>query len=365
MKRPRIVVVAQTPPPFHGQSVMQQHLVSAPWKWCRLEHIRMQYSWTIDEVGRFSLRKLRHMASVIFRIWLARSAGPIDILYYPPAGPHRIPFLRDLFTLLCTRWTARRTVLHFHAGGFDALRTLLTPVERLMARAAYGSPALAIVPAASLSREVEWIHPATVAVIGNGVTDLPPGIPDAVHPAGRILFVGSLCAEKGVLDLLGALHALVLRGCSPVLILAGAFRSRAFGESLLELLHTEGLQPYVRLAGVLENEELMMEYSRAGIFCFPTYDTEAMPAVLLEAMRSGLPIVTTRWRSIPDIVEDAAVLVPPNDPAALAETLHRLMTSDELRHDLGRRARRRFAETFTLARHLDGMERALKAVAAE
>jgi glycosyltransferase involved in cell wall biosynthesis len=85
-----------------------------------------------------------------------------------------------------------------------------------------------------------------------------------------------------------------------------------------------------------------------------------MPTVLLEAMRAGLAIVTTRWRSIPEVVGHAAVLVPPGDPSALASALALLLDSEEKRHLLGREARQRFEERFRLERHLEAMESTLR-----
>ena len=365
MQRFRLLVLAQTPPPAHGQSLMQQYLVSADWTWCSMTHVRLRFSRDLEEIGRFSVRKILHLFAVVSRCWRARLSGPFDILYYPPAGPNRIPFLRDVVTLILTRWTARRLVLHCHAGGLDRLQAGLSRPEKMLARVAYGNAALAIVPASLQQGEVEWLCPRSIVTIANGVPDVPPHPVDpGSAPRRTILFVGSLTREKGVMVLLQAVRRLADAGRRPDAVLAGGFRSSRFRNEVLAYIDAGGLGSAVRLAGILGQEDLRTEYERAGIFCFPTEEAEGMPSVLLEAMRAALPIVTTRWRSIPEIVGPAAVLVPPGDPAALSTALGTLLDADEQRRALGREGRKRYEMHFTLTRHLAQMEKALLRVAA-
>lgn len=363
MRPPRVLVLAQTPPPLHGQAVMGGYLVSARWRWCTLEHIRLDYSDSIEEVGRRDPRKVLRLLRIVLRVWRARLRGPIDLLCYPPAGPHRVPVARDILTLLLVRWTARRVAFHFHAGGFDRVPSLVGAAFRPLVRMAYGAPDLAVVPAPALAGEIAWIHPRSVAAVPNGV---PPLIGRTRPPRRnhRMLYVGTLSEEKGVLDLVEAFRILKAEGRGAVLVLAGAPVSRSFARRLNERLDAHGLRTCVELRGVVQGTDKEDEFASAGIFCFPTRDVEAMPLVLLEAMRAGLPIVTTRWRAIPEIVRGAAILVPPGDIQALASALGELLDRGDVRNALGAEALRIFASEFTLDRHLEAMEKAFRQAAA-
>jgi glycosyltransferase involved in cell wall biosynthesis len=78
-------------------------------------------------------------------------------------------------------------------------------------------------------------------------------------------------------------------------------------------------------------------------------DRDGLPNVLMEAQSQGLACLATRLSAIPELIEDGAtgVLVPPDDPAALAAALERLITRPELRDTLGRAAARRVRERFS------------------
>ena len=86
--------------------------------------------------------------------------------------------------------------------------------------------------------------------------------------------------------------------------------------------------------------------------CFPAHDVflfpslmEGLPSVLLEAMASGMPVITTETCGMPDVVEDGfnGLLVPPADAAAIEESVLRLAASSDLRRRLGQAAQQTMA----------------------
>jgi glycosyltransferase involved in cell wall biosynthesis len=79
----------------------------------------------------------------------------------------------------------------------------------------------------------------------------------------------------------------------------------------------------------------------ATVFVLPSR-WEGQPLILQEALRAGRPIVATRAGGIPDLTgDDAALLVPPDDPAALAEAVRRVLTDGALAARLAGAARER------------------------
>jgi glycosyltransferase involved in cell wall biosynthesis len=83
--------------------------------------------------------------------------------------------------------------------------------------------------------------------------------------------------------------------------------------------------------------------------------SEALPTVLMEAAAAGRPVVATRVGGVPEVVEDGAtgLLVPPGDPDGLAAAMGRLLQDAGMARDLGARARRRAAASFSLERQAE------------
>jgi len=79
---------------------------------------------------------------------------------------------------------------------------------------------------------------------------------------------------------------------------------------------------------------------------FPTYwQGEGIPGVVLEAFQAGLPVITTDWRSIPELVDDSCgILVPPRDVDALEAAMQQLVSDSELYQQLSGGALRKASE---------------------
>jgi glycosyltransferase involved in cell wall biosynthesis len=95
--------------------------------------------------------------------------------------------------------------------------------------------------------------------------------------------------------------------------------------------------------GYLRSAELWEQYRRATIAVVPAIWPEPCPTVLLEAMAHGLPVIGSRIGGIPDLIEEGSsgLLVPPDDPARLAESMRVLLADRDLRHKLAAGARER------------------------
>ncbi|MBO9572676.1 MAG: glycosyltransferase family 4 protein [Chitinophagaceae bacterium] len=359
----KIVIMAQTPPPFHGQSVMQKYLVDVKWDWCEKEHIRLDYSKSIREVASFNFGKIFKLVKIISKIVVSRMRKPIAILYYPPAGPYRVPLYRDICTLLFAKMFARRIVLHFHAGGLTELINRLTWAERFFARLAFKGVDGAVVLLPWLKTEVEWFKPKKTFVVPNGIEDvIKRNILREKPVATVILFVGNLKEEKGIFVLLEAATKLKEKGKAFQIRIMGETHSDEVLQSIQYYVSRHFLTENIILLGGRTGEEKWKEFHDAHIFCLPTYATEAMPVSILEAMMFSLPVVTTNWRAIPDMITDneQGLLAEVKSAQSLADKLTFLIDDSDRAAGMGQEGRARFVQMFSIENHLHMMSEVFK-----
>lgn len=167
-----------------------------------------------------------------------------------------------------------------------------------------------------------------------------------------ILSVARLVEKKGLSDLIASADILRRRGRVFHLEIIGSGPQR---EALQAQAKRLGLADWVRLPGAQAHDLVCVAYQRASVFVLPSViasngDRDGIPNVLLEAMASGVPVVSTPVSGIPELIESGldGLLVPPNDPTALAEAIDKLLASQQLRENLARAARGKVESAFSL-----------------
>lgn len=163
-----------------------------------------------------------------------------------------------------------------------------------------------------------------------------------------VLAVGRMIERKGFPVLVRA--AKRLRGRARVVIVGGG----EYEPVVHREIERHEVGDVVRLAGRLSNEELSELYGRCAVFCLPAVvdsrgETEGLGVVLIEAMSHGKPVVASRLGGIVDAVENGqnGLLVPPDDPTTLADTLLRVAEDKELANHLGEAGRERAKKLFS------------------
>jgi glycosyltransferase involved in cell wall biosynthesis len=147
-----------------------------------------------------------------------------------------------------------------------------------------------------------------------------------------VFYAGNVKPHKNLERLIEAFHLVRRRGLDHLrLVLIGDEISRY--AALRRAVHRHQLHQYVRFLGYLPEETLAVMYRLAGVFVFPSlYEGFGLPP--LEAMASGTAVVTSNVSSLPEVAGDAAVLVDPYDPNAIANGIYKVLTDSEFRRDL-------------------------------
>ena len=167
--------------------------------------------------------------------------------------------------------------------------------------------------------------------------------------------VAYLRRDKGHAVLLRAIPRILAShpGCSLVIVGDGPERRN------LEALAAElGVETSVRFAGLREDVPIVL--SAFDIFCQPSVRNEGVPQSVLQAGAAELPVVGTAVGGIPEAVVhgETGLVVPPDDPEALAGALSALLADAQMRCRLGRAGRRHVSQEFSERRMLDRTEEA-------
>ena len=246
--------------------------------------------------------------------------GPFDVVHSP--SPLLIP----------SRSAARVITIHdvdflrHPEHGVREIRRDYAALARLHAHRADG----VVVPSAHTGDEVARrleLPRDRITVCPNGAPDWPAR--SRPPTTGHLLFVGTIAPRKNV-DRLLAAYALLRerRPDAPQLVLAG--HSTPESGPTLARLTSQPLAGHVRHEGYVDDKRLQELYEDAVLVVLPSLD-EGFGIPALEAMTVGVPVIAAARGALPEVVGDAGLLVDPLDVAALAASLERVLTDDQLR----------------------------------
>ena len=153
----------------------------------------------------------------------------------------------------------------------------------------------------------------------------------------RLIFLGIVKEEKGVFVLLESLRRIHFEGTNAVQCdFFGMISESGAARFEIELERT----PNASYCGVLDPDVVIPTLEEYDALVLPTfYEGEGHPGVLVEAMMAGIPVITTDFRSIPELIEDRVngLLVAPHDPTGLVEAIKAIEEDRQFLAEMGKR----------------------------
>ena len=158
-------------------------------------------------------------------------------------------------------------------------------------------------------------------------------------PAEYAFYPANTWLHKNHPTLLKALHRLKTKYRTRLsCVFTGV--ERGGHQAFLRSVEEHGLSAQVYYLGYVEKQDMPLLYRGARFLVFPSL-FEGFGLPLLEAMASDCPVLCSSAGSLPEVVGDAALLFDPNDPEEMADSMHRILTDEELRRTLVKAGRER------------------------
>lgn len=362
----RLLVVGPLPPPFIGPAVATLRLLNAPRMRESFELLFLDLSDRegVEGIGRVNLHNIRvAMGHACRSLGIVLRRRP-DVLYIP-IDRGFWGFLRDMAIMLPAWILGVRVVAHLRAGRFDLIHDFGF-IGRMVARIGLATVDRMLVLGESL-REIfgSFMPSKRIRVVPNGIDlDTWPRIDRVSVQTGRptIAYLGNLFEDKGAHVMLQALPAIRRAVGDVVVEFAGDWIVDAYRQRCMELVESLGLWGNVRFPGRVDDQGKRDILRRADILAFVPVRPEGSPWVVLEGMAASLPVVGTPQGTMRETIVDGVTgfLVEPDDPAAVADCVTRLLVDDRLRREMGEAGRRRvenvYAETRTLERLIEEVQ---------
>src|SRR5215471_1236945 len=398
----KLLVFAHTPPPHHGQSYMVQLMLagfgadrrksrnpSRP-RAITCYHVNARLSKKLEDIGNLRVGKFILLLFYCLQAIYFRFRYGVTNFYYVPAPGKHSALYRDWLVMLVCRPFFRRLILHWHAAGLATwLETAVHMRARSITYRLMKQVDLSIVLSRYNRADAEKLFSRQITVVGNGIPDPCPEFSHEVLPRRkarfaarrkllsghslseqelsdtggspqvvRVLYLAHCTREKGLFDTLAGIAIASQRLAErrfPVclrLLVAGTFVNEDEKAEFDHLIAQPDLADLVQYFGFVSGVQKNQLLREADLFCFPTYyENENQPVNLIEAMAFGLPILTTRWRSLPELFPaNYPGLVDIRSPDQIANVMPALMTGEA-----GDGFREIFLRNYTLERHLAGL----------
>ncbi len=271
-------------------------------------------------------------------------------------------FYEQAYYIICCRLTCRKVFLHYH-GPLDLFISQSGCFKRSLIGYVYGKLHKLIV----LSRKdfdiaKRCLPHKKIAIITNYVSSSNyqlqfPQKLSSTDGITRLVFLGgSKPLRKGLKDIVKAINSMVFPENKVLFLLSGGDEVRRIIESDINFESKR----MINILGWITEEDKQKLYLGADVMVLPSYD-EGLPYALIEAMASGMAIVSTNIGGIPELVpsQDYGFIIEPGDIPALSAGLATLIRDKELCKKIGRNNIERVKQHYTMDKIFKNLEEIL------
>ena len=188
-----------------------------------------------------------------------------------------------------------------------------------------------IVPSRHTKKEIDDVFPEVTNKV-----DILPNFPAPIFSNDRegitgnyLLHVSKWEPRKNILSLLKAVSIVHAKHRDCRLVLVGDSGYRRYGKRIAEIISSYPFKDFVTCVGVVDDSQLSDYYHSASLFLFPSlYEGFGIP--VLEAMASGIPVISSNTTSLPEVCGDAALLVDPKKHNEIAKSIIQILSDKKM-----------------------------------
>ena len=370
----RILFIAPTPPRYTGPEIATKYLLeSSLVKRFRIIHVRSNVRANSRDQGKINPVVIIRFLKICWQIlWQTLTLHPH--LVYCVIGSNKSGFLRDVCVVLLAKLTGRKVVAHYRGGNFDNFYKISSAKLKRIIRFGLRRMDIVIVEGYRLKNMLDGLYPqGQVRVLCNGIHPIDVKRDLSFHRDGKpvnILFMGNVSFAKGFYDLILAYKKVLekhpevhLNFTGEIIRLenerniipeyfSGEMNERFLNSTDVILDFVNNASSYnANYLGFIDEGDKRKVLQNADIFVLPSY-SEGFSYAVLEALASGLPIVTTNVGALPEIVTDGenGFIIESGDYEALSKKIIQLVEDQNLRRDMALRNIEKAAREFNIER---------------
>ena len=359
----KILFWAQLPPPLHGASlrnkaIFESKIIKESFE---LVYVPFNYSNSIDELGKFSLKKALVFVKLFLKLIWKSLSKDFDVVYFT-YSLRRNGVLRDTIFVALFRLFRIPIIFHFRNKGAKILSSSRV-MKKLISFSL--SKGFFICLSEIALKDVEgFINKENLYIVNNGIAcvNLNTKIRESSNNEIKLFFISNLRHEKGVFTLLEVYERLQSKVDENLsLSIVGEEGDISYEE--LKIYIAEHHLYNIKLLGPVYGNDKYKIFNNSDIFIFPSRN-EVFPGVILEAMQFALPIVATNVGAIPDIIKskENGIICNVDNIREMTSAVLKIIEDKEFSKKIGNKAQIDFYENYTLESFENNMLTTFRAI---
>ncbi|MCA4962036.1 glycosyltransferase family 4 protein [Pseudomonas sp. Y24-6] len=345
----KILFLVQLPPPIHGASAVNKSIQLSPLinEKYATEFVNISPASDLADIGKPSFNKIIKLFVIFSRSIFAFLKFKPDLVYIT-LSPHGLAFYKDGLLALILKALGGKLVFHLHGKGINKESTN-SRFKRVIYTKVFKRVSI-IHLSDRLFSDVDGIRDPQMPIISipNGIE--APEFPSNIPQKNIITFVylSNLIRAKGADILIRAVELIDDRYSNLFQVkIIGKESTSAYAEELKTLL-TPNLARRIEILGPKYGKDKIYELCSSDVFVLPTKN-DCFPLTILEAMATGLAVISTNEGAIAEIVDHGVTgdILHETSPEALAEAMMKYIESPDYAKQCAKNGRDKFTKLYT------------------